>query len=243
MKMLDNMKVLLDNMMAPVTFAWGFLEADLQTAGNALLQWRQSHVKAVEMTAVAGLLQEVLHHLEPLSTPHRAELLLQTKSQWTAYFDNGAKGGDPTSAIGHLAQTMRCRGLAVTCVPHTLTQKDKNAKGTYGAVQFELFAPDRREFLNYERSVSVVHDGNRWAFSAAGNVQPYEKSAQYSAPKVRDRFTNAMLEEYCLALKIRLFDPDFYGPKGLLLRVKDPLPVGFPIWSLKEAQEYFGIQH
>jgi hypothetical protein len=236
------MKLLLNHELAPLTFSWGFLKLDLQTAGDFLASWRKTHLHTLETAQVAGSLREMLGQLQPLTVPRRKELIVETGSEWTAYFDNGAKGADPVSTMGHMTRTLKCWGLTVSCVPHTLTKKDRNAKGTYGAVQFELLAPEAGEFLNYERTLGAVNDGGRWVFDAVGTVQPYEKPEHYSALKVRDRFTDAMLEEYCLALGIRLFDPEFYGPAGLLLTTHDPLPAICPRWTLQEAQDYFGIR-
>ena len=167
---------------------------------------------------------------------------MQTKSPWTAYFDNAAYGGDPASALGHLAELLKCRTLAVACVPQTLSSKDKDAKGTYGAVQFQLFAPERREFLNYERSISVANDGGRWVFNVTGSVQPYEKTDSYEASRVMDRFTPELLEEYCAALEIRLFETNFYGPDAVLVDIADPLPPHHPRLTLTEARKKLGIE-
>ena len=106
--------------------------------------------------------------------------------------------------------------------PH-IWKGEVGVTGTYGIVQFELFAPQPREFLNYERSVGALHDGTRWCFEVQGTVQPYEEVDQYSARKIRDRFTPEMLERYCSALGIRIFDETFYRGPGLLVVNQDPL--------------------
>ena len=141
-----------------------------------------------------------------------------------------------------MARCLKYRGLAVRCVPHTLKSERKDAKRTYGAVQFEPFASERQEFLNYERSISAANDGGRWVFSATGTVRPYENIAQYDAPRVRDRFTPEMLEKYCVALGIKLFDADFYGPDAILIEVNDPLPRHHPVLTLVEARQELGLE-
>jgi hypothetical protein len=50
-----------------------------------------------------------------------------------------------------------------------------------------------------------------------------------------------MLEEYCMALGIRLFDPDFYGPSAMLIDIRDPLPASFVAISLAKAREELGL--
>ena len=182
-----------------------------------------------------------LLRLEPLITPPRRELLVKTKSSWTAYFDNGTNGGDPTGPIGYLAQRLKCRGLAVRCVPHTLRDESSDAKGTYGSMQFGLFAPEPREWLNYERAITAANDGGKWVFITTGTIQPYETPERYNAKRIRDRFTDEMLEDYCRALGIELFDPDFYGPEGLLVEVLDPLPPRHVPLSLAEARLRIGL--
>jgi hypothetical protein len=236
------MKQLLDGRFAPLTHAWGFLEAPLQLVGDALYKWTSANVSKVTLEPFEASLGEALLRLEPLTIPPRKQLLMQTVSPWTAYFDNGANGGDPATAVGYLAEYLKCRALAVACVPQTLLSERKDAKGTYGAVQFQLFAPVRREFLNYERSISVANDGGRWVFNATGTVQPYEKTTNYEAPRIRNRFTPEMLEEYCAALGIRLFAPDFYGPGAILIEVHDPLPPHHPELTLTEARVKLGLE-
>jgi hypothetical protein len=87
-------------------------------------------------------------------------------------------------------------------------------------VQFELFADHPTDFLNYERTITVTKEATRWEFEADGTVQPFERTEKYKERRIKDRFTPEMLEEYCAALGIRLFDPAFYGPDGWL--IEDP---------------------
>jgi hypothetical protein len=236
------MKQLLDGEFAPLTYAWGFLESPLQITGDMLYEWTSQNVTRVESSTMKSTLPQALLELQPLTSPPRKKLLMQTHSPWTAYFDNGANGGDPASAVGYLAGLLKCRGLAVTCVPHTLKSERKDAKGTYGAVQFELFAPEPREWLNYERSISAANDGGRWVFNATGTVQPFEKTTQYEVPRIMDRFTPEMLEEYCSALGINLFAADYYGPDAILIQIHDPLPPNHPALTLSEARMRLGVE-
>ncbi len=175
--------------LAPLTFTVGFLETSLQTFAGGLLQWTREHQQDVESSAVEGLPLEVLRSLEPLTMLRRRELLLATKSAWTVYFDNGTKGADPFGPISCLAERLGCRGLIVTNMPHTIRTQGGRETGMSGALQFELFAPEEREFLNHERSISVAYDGGKWRFDATGSVQPFEDLERYQAQEIRDRFT------------------------------------------------------
>lgn len=67
------------------------------------------------------------------------------------------------------------------------------------------------------RAVTLTQDVDGWTFGANGPVQPFEETARYGARRVRDRFTADMLERYCAALGISLFDTDWYGPRGVLV--------------------------
>lgn len=236
------MKSLLGGELAPITYAWGFIEAPLQSVRDAFHKWRSALYKNVTTLSFRSSLREALLQLQPLTVPPRKELLMETSSSWTAYFDNSIQGGDPFPPISYMAEYLKCRSLAVTCVPHTLKSEDKDAKGTYGAVQFELFAPEPTEFLNYERSISAANDGGHWVFNATGTVQPYEKLAQYQAPRIRDRFTPEMLEEYCASLGIKLFDGDFYGSEAILVEIDDPARRDLRRLTLREARGELGLE-
>lgn len=217
------MKYLLDNQYAPTTFSWGFIHAPFPQTTKTFLSWSDSVFKQFDLEYDVlhchGSLPELLEKLFPVSSPSNREILMATHSAWTAYFDNGSNQGDPFSRVGHLCQEMKCRGAAVTCAPHRHPEEDT---GVYGAVQFQLFAPHETHFLNYERGVSVAHDGDQWVFDATGSVQPFEETLEYDAHRVRDRFTPEMLERYCRALGIDLFNPDFYGPNAVLVINKGP---------------------
>jgi hypothetical protein len=147
------------------------------------------------------------------------QLFVETRSKWTAYFDCGIDGGDPTSVVGYLSRTLRCRGVTALAQPHTIEQF-KGRCGRYGGVQFQLFGPNETDFLNYVRTVYAQHDGSRWVFGVSGTPQPYEAPESYKARRIPDRFTSEMLESYCRALGIELFDLSFYGPRAVLIRTE-----------------------
>lgn len=109
-----------------------------------------------------------------------------------------------------------------------------------GSVQLELFAPERREFLNYERSISAAYDA-KWKFSTAGTIQPFEDTDRYKARRIRDRFTPEMLKEYCAALGVRPWDVDYYSSEAVLLSIDQPLPTQSREYSLEESRQLLGI--
>jgi len=236
------MKTLLDNKLAPLTFSLGFLEMPFQTVVDAYVWWQKELDLSVVISPIVLPLEQALLKLEPLITPHRKRLLMATQSAWTAYFDNGIDGGDPFTPIGYLSQHLHCRGLMVACQPHTMFSEAKGERGTYGAVQFQLFAPEERDFLNIERSIIAMNDGGKWIFETIGEIQPFERAEKYKAKRIRDRFTDDLLEEYCLALGIRLFDAEFYGPRGVLVEMLGPLPARETVLTLVEARRRLGLE-
>jgi hypothetical protein len=235
------MKTLLENRFAPLTYSLGFLETAFQPLVNETIAWQRSIFSQVEVRPIDASLSEALALLEPLITPPRKFLLLSTKSNWVASFDNGINGGDPSSFVGYMSERLKCRGLAVTCIP---PRPDDDARDDAGssAVCLVLYAPEAREWLNIERSISTENDYGEWTFKATGSVQPFEKTERYQAREVKDRFTADMLEEYCAALGIRLFDQDSYGPKGVLVTIGDPLPPEFVPIPLAEARRRLGLR-
>ncbi len=139
-----------------------------------------------------------------------------------------------------MSQVLKCRGLVVSCRPQII--KDERVMNN-GAVRFELWGPERTDWLNLERSVGVIGDQGKWTFEASGEPLPFEKPEKYKTKRIVDRFTPEMLEEYMAALGIRLFDPDFYGHEGMLINLPEP-PVtnrGFRSRTLEEAQSFYGI--
>jgi hypothetical protein len=241
-----SMKLLLDDRFAPMTSRVAFFEAPLRVLGDAFFQRERSAISPLLSRVRRETLREpfpdVLLRLPPLTHIPLRTLLLATDSAWTAYFDNGPRGPDPTSALLNLCPRLGCRGLAVMCIPDTLTGQPKGARGRWGGVQLELFGPEERDFLNCVRAISVTHDGYRWEFGASGEVQPFEKPEYYTARRIRDRFTAEMLEEYGAALGVRYFDPEFYLAEGLLLEVRHHLPFLVRGKRLAQVQQELGIR-
>lgn len=234
------MKTLLDERYAPVTSSVGFLEVPLPEAVAALEEWRRSLYSSVASPPAAGGFPEALFGLEPLTSGARPRELLVAAGSWTAYFDNSLQGTDAISAIGVLSRRLKCQGLAIEAVPHTIGLPGVQ-KGRSGAVQFTLFGPVETAFLNYVRTVSVVFDGSRWVFNANGTEQAFEDVASYAARRVRDRFTSEMLERYCQELGVNVFDAATYGPDSVLIESEVTMPANGAVMTLREAQEWLEI--
>ena len=161
---------------------------------------------------------------------------METSSRWTAFFDNGLRVSDPESPVGHLCTVIPCRGVVVHCAPDRSRIMDRNALRIYGIVSFRMFASHQTDWLNQERAIVAMNDGGSWLFSADGIEQPFEEPGSYKARRIADRFTDQMLERYCDALGIKLFDEAFYGAKVAVVNTIQQLAPGSPVMSLKDAQ-------
>jgi len=188
-----------------------------------------------------GSLPEALPGLEPLTTPLDRYLLIETRSSWSAIFSNGLGVNDVASPVGYLPEVLKCRGLNVDCMPDRSKMRAKDALQIYGAIRFSLYGPEKTDWLNQIRYVGVANDVSGWEFSARGKVQPYEETANYENRKIVDRFTPDMLESYCAALGIRLFDENFYAGQCLVSSTKRTTSPG-PSMSIAEAKSHLYLQ-
>ncbi len=233
------MKALLDNRFAPVTFTCGFVESSFAQFSTAFLQWRhqinEKFGTQTERKSFRASLSESLLALEPLTTPLDRYLLTETRSSWSAIFSNGLHVNDVHSPVSYLPSVLKCRGLEVVCVPDRSALAGKDALRIYGAVVFALYGPSKMDWLNRIRSVSLTKDVGGWEFAANGEVQPYEQTENYRKRRV-DRFTPEMLESYCAALGIELFNADFYGEESLLEHTKRASQG--PTMSIAEARSH-----
>jgi hypothetical protein len=238
------MKALLDNRFAPVTFTWGFVESPFAQVSEAFVQWQdqldEKFDSRTESRSFRAPLSESLFSLEPLTTPLDRYLLTETSSIWTAIFSNGLRVNDVHSPISHLPRLLKCRGLEVTSVPDRSKNYPKDALRVYGAVVFTLYGPEQIDRTNRIRRVAVTNDVSGWEFAANGEVQPYEQTENYKRPEIVDRLTPQILESYCAALGIELFNQDFYGEQSLLVHTKRASPHG-PTMSIAEARSHLHI--
>lgn len=234
------LRTLLSERFAPITSSIGFLEVPLREAAETLESWRRSLYSKVAVARLSEGFPDVLNRLEPLTGGARPRELLVNVDRWTAYFDCSLRGTDAVSAVGHLSRALQCQGVAVEVVPHRVGVPGVR-DGRMGAVQFELFGPLSTEFLNYVRTVSVVFDDGRWHFNTSGTEQAFEETDAYRARRIRDRFTSEVLERYCQALGIDVFDASSYGPDALLFESDVPMAPDGAVMALTEVQEWLEI--
>lgn len=227
---------------APVVFRMGFLDASLDASSDAFVRWKSSLYDSVEVSQVApdGLIKHAAR-LEPLTLPPRRSLFVATRSAWTAYLDNSILGTDAIGPVCHLSDVLGCRGVLLTCVPHTLRGDFGRAKGTYGAVQFELYGPGADNPLGCVRSVSATYDGGRWRFEANGSMQAFEDIDSYSRRRISDRFTPKLLADYARALGIDAFSEDYYRGDARLVAYENKGSEPARQCSLAEARLELGL--
>jgi hypothetical protein len=206
-------KPLLGAELWPLTGAYAFFDVGISEVAEVLNAWRRGLDQAPIESSVAGSLREVLLALEPMSLGHR-ELLLRTRSEWTAYFSNQRTGADE-APVSQIATMARCRAVYLVWWPVP----------SYEALRFQLLADHPTDFLNHERTIDVGRDDSgRMVFTATGRPQPYEDIRSYSARRVADRLTPAMVDSYCRAIGLRPFDETFFGSEGLLITTRNPRP-------------------
>lgn len=204
---------------SPLTSEIGYLQCDVDVAVNVYSQWMKK-IQAprggdVITTPFSGdSLHIALLKLLPLTSIERRRVLfIPVEKGWTAYFDNGWRGADAGSVISYLSRTIGCKGVRSCYIP--------NLSNRLGAVIMEIYSATNTEFINTLRSVSVINDGRKWLFSAAGKIQPFEYVDKYKATKIRDRFTESMLKDYLMSLGIHAFDSDcYYSSKYFLVEKK-----------------------
>jgi len=238
------MKALLNNRFAPLTFKWGFVEGPFAQVSEAFLRWREQLDKNsgvhTESKSFRASLSESLSKLEPLTTPLNRYLLTETRGGWSAIFANGLRGNDVASPVSYLPQILGCRGLEVACTPDRSKTADRDELQIYGTVKFILHGPNETDWLNRIRDISLWNDFSGWEFAAEGEIQPFEQTENYQRRRKVDRFTPEMLESYCGALGIDLFNSDSYGEDCLLLHTMGQRFRG-PAMSLAEARSHVHI--
>lgn len=78
-------------------------------------------------------------------------------------------------------------------------------------------------------------------FTASGTEQWFEELEAYQARRNRDRFNSEMLDRYCKALDLDVFNPVAYGPRAVLVHSKVAVPPNGKVMSIAEVQQWLGI--
>jgi hypothetical protein len=235
-KLVQPFPQLLDGSFAPITFGCGFLECPFDPVADAYKKWMGRVASYFSFKLIDGPLSTLLSALEPLTAPPTRRLLVETTSNWTAFFDNCTCRTDAESFSAYLCGVLNCRGLMIVCSPEIKGTDGRQLN--YGNVRFTLHAASGPSKWDTIRSISATH-AEEWHFGLYGETLPFEEFETYQARRVRDRFTIPMLERYCKALGIRPFDEDFFATRGLLATTEFNGPR--TTLSIKERQQQLGL--
>ena len=127
-----------------------------------------------------------------------------------------------------MTKKITCRGLVIS--------SKLNINDPWGTlIQFILYKSLVTGSSEIKRKIELGYDG-RWEFNTYGDPLPFEQVDIYNARRKRDRFSPEIVEEYCLALGIRINDENFYGPKGYYLHEDTTMPPDYPQMTLEESQ-------
>lgn len=240
------MKLLFDDRLAPITSSIGFLETDSLKAVASFVEWQapllEPEGRKLEVRPVSGPFEALLRDLLPLTNGERRRyLFVPTRGAWTAFLDNGYDGGDVAGPMAVLSENLRCRGIRITAQPNSIRKAGGKHRGRFGATILEVYAAKRGDRVRAVRSLAVVNDGGSWRFSQSGEPLPGEHLDRYQAPRLRERFTLELLDEYLRAIGVRAFDETFYAPDGnaTLVEKKGPTYPGVRDFQLSEIQMGF----
>lgn len=212
---------------SPVTYDFGLVHASTNLVARHYVAWQQRlHPNTIcqEFSSFAAGLEA----LPPLSVEKRRTLLVPTASEWTAFFQSGIDGSDPSPAMGVLAREILVETMRIVATP---------PRAKWPATIWEVYAPSDRGGqppLFYRRTIAASNDGGRWRFEQTGTPFSFEHSARYQAPRKRDRFTPEHLAEYLACFGLKPFSDDFYVASEQCPAVL----VERPPWSASPAQEY-----
>jgi hypothetical protein len=242
--------LLLSERLAPITSRIGFIETELGHAVQDFVAW-QNEIKArpgisASSKRISGGLEQVLKSLLPLKVVQWNRcLFIPTASYWTAYFDNGYRGTDP-SAIIHMARRLRCRTIWIVAKPHTLQKIGTPRRGRQGALVLELYGPEETDRLNLIRQIRLQNDAGKWEFMQHGAPLPFEDTSRYSVKRTSERFPFDLFSRYLQEFGIAPFDPGFYLPvpdeHPTLVELEGPIPENSENVSLKRARRLNGIE-
>lgn len=228
---------------APLTSRIGFIKANMNDITDEYNQWMSmicnengSVLIRNECIVDINSLSDVM---QPLSTPLATKFLfMQTNSEWVAYFDNSINGSDASSIISVFTEKLKCSGIAIASIPHTMPNKiTKDSKGQFGATIFEYKDGER----NILRTIYVSNDGGKWVFGQSGSPLVFEQNEAYNNKNKKEKFTEKMLNAYLSYFGINLIDSNFYktDKKSILFQRKNGLPASQTYYTLDQIRSSF----
>lgn len=215
----------------PVTNDHGLVRCDIESVARERKKAYRDAGLQTSLTMLDASLADCLSALEPLSPAPTKELFLTTTFRWTAYFANGCRGSDASLPMRQLAKALDTMAVRA-CATHE--------RARFSGVILEVCDTDRggADANGYRRTIAAANDGGRWVFEHSGIPFPFENTSHYDAPRIRDRFTKAMLAYYltCLGARPLVDDALRFGGacRGILL--ERPAHAHLPECTLEEAK-------
>jgi hypothetical protein len=200
----------------PTSSVIGFIKTDFDKLYQAYREWMYKIKSGKHISIESGNIDMMFERLRPHVMPQTKDCFIQTKSEWIAFFDNGTYGPDPFSSVTYMSEVLECEAVIAGFSENTVKSNIGRGEGTYGNVQFEYYSPESDEFLHLKRAVAAINDGGRWVFVDEGEPLIFEDTSRYSAVRTANRFDRPMLEAYCSAMGIEIYDGNFYGNKFIL---------------------------
>jgi hypothetical protein len=214
------------------------------TLQSFLAEFSTSGIDVGQPVSVGFALKSALEYLSTAvdgKFPTRF-LLLQTRGPHTLVFNNAWRSHGWLELAYPLTKKLQTDDTYFLLQPNTIRTTDGQTRGQYGALQLIRIASGR-----LLRSLSLVNDGGRWVFTASGDAAVFEKPEVHQAAKVRDRFTEALLQEYLNAMGLFPFQDDFYLVNrehpaiGISMSMSGTRqPDRFPPITLKEIDARYG---
>jgi hypothetical protein len=183
----------------PIQHDMGLIKAPCKEVVDAFQMWKQCIGQLSSIKNINSSLQAAFEALQPLSVELRRALFVPTSSEWTAFFQSGISGSDPSPPMSVLSKKMSVMAMRV-CSTH------KSAK--YSANIWEVYDPFSQN--GYGRSIYASNDGGKWVFGQSGVPYKFESTDSYHAKLKRDRFNRDMFESYLSEFKLYPFNEQFY---------------------------------
>ncbi|HJP87522.1 MAG TPA: hypothetical protein VJ850_00590 [Candidatus Limnocylindrales bacterium] len=186
-----------------VASGYGLVEAPFERVIDLFGSHRradQSEVRHAETTTDAA---KMLKFLDTRTVP-ATRLVVVEHGAWTAILTNHRNGSDFADHQFWAARTLRVRSVRV--VDHEARWwrgGGRRERLSYAARIVELAGPDGETI----RSIACADDGH-WVFETFGDPLPIEATFDYSAPRKRDRFTSANLNELLRSIGAEPLTPE-----------------------------------
>lgn len=214
----------------PITSALAFIKEKPETIVNELISWQtpliEKYKNSLNFDYIKKDFSNTLLSLCPLTTiEKRRYLVIPTKSEWTAFFDNGHTGTDRT------APTVLGSKLN-TSVIYVSTNKSLEEN------TFEYYDIEGNKY-DMIRAVAVIKE-SKWEFHQYGEAFNFEDREALKSKVIKNRFTNEMLSKYLNHFGIEVNSENFYNTlNSILINKVGPKFEHTKELNLSQAQNFF----